>query len=192
MTDEADRPTADDTPEAPHHPPPRRLPAGWKGGVIVALLILVPLVYLCISFLQSRDAGRSKEESAEATGLVLGWPSRMQRRIYDIKPPMNVDPISFYEFNSWEKSSLYVEFTTNEAGLNAFMKWSDGHRSDLVEGYNPITHGQAKRVHWSFGDGSDWWGWSRPRPGAEPDLAVAVDLSDQTHPTVRVVSTTKF
>ncbi|MFC7220855.1 hypothetical protein ACFQLX_22235 [Streptomyces polyrhachis] len=178
----------DDTLPPPQ--PPRRLPSGWKGGAIIALLVLVPLAYLGISLLQSREAGRDKEQRAEATELTPGWPSRLQRRIYDVKPPMNVDPIAFYETNSWETSSLYVEFTTDAAGLTAFMKWSDGDRSDLVEGYNPITRKQAAAVGWDFGDGSGWWGWKRDRPGAEPDLAVAVDLSDPTRPEVRTVSTT--
>lgn len=55
--------------------------------LIIVLLIGVPAGYLVISANQSRDSGKDKEAKYSATGLTKGWPSKIQRRLYQVPIP---------------------------------------------------------------------------------------------------------
>ncbi|MEV6103658.1 hypothetical protein AB0M28_02960 [Streptomyces sp. NPDC051940] len=171
---------------------PRRLPPGWKGRTIIALLIGVPLVYLCISFLQSRDAGRDKAEKANATNLTDGWPTKVQRRIYEVPMPEKAGTVRHYETNSWKSSTLWVEFNTSPMKLPIFLKDAGTSEADLKKGYVPITKAQADKVGWDLNDGRTWWGTRIDRPGSGPDVEIAVSYDRFNHPAVRVVSTIDF
>ncbi|MGO4430651.1 hypothetical protein AB4Z54_70775, partial [Streptomyces sp. MCAF7] len=72
----------------------------WLKAVVVFLLITIPAGYMVISALQSRNSGEDKQENASATGLTAGWPSKVQRRIYDVWIPGYSDDVAFYESNS--------------------------------------------------------------------------------------------
>src|SRR5687767_13584159 len=127
--------TGDERPDLPHHsssaPDGRRQEGGedrrhrirrrFTTAVIIVLLIGIPAGYLMISAGQSRDSGKNKERKASATGLTDGWPSKVQRRIYELPIPHSSDQVAFYETNNWRTSRLYVEFRTTAKGLDAFL-----------------------------------------------------------------------
>lgn len=172
--------------------PPRRLPRHWLAYTIVGLLIVVPLIYLYISAMQSRDSGRDKAEKAGASTLTDEWPSRVQRRIYQVPIPARAGTVRFYETNSWKSSSLFVEFNTSPVKLGSFLKNAGSAESELKEGYVPITEEQAEVVGWNFDDGRTWHGVLVDRPDPGPDVAIAVSYDRVNHPAVRVVSTTEL
>lgn len=71
-------------------------------ATIIVLLIGIPVGYLLISAGQSRRAGQNKEAEASAQGLREGWPSRMQRRIFELPMPGNSLDVQYYETNNWK------------------------------------------------------------------------------------------
>ncbi|NGN66487.1 sugar kinase [Streptomyces sp. A7024] len=191
-------PAGPDQPHVPHqshpgrngsgpHPPERRVPRNWKSYTIIGLLILIPAVYLVISALQSRDAGRDKAEKSDAQGLEEGWPSKVQRRVYGVPIPAKSKDVASYETNKWGTSWLFVEFTTTDKKLDKFMKKVGSDTDELRNGEIPITKKQADVVGWSF-DKGDWYGVHVGQKGPKPELNIAVDLSSPKKPEVRVVS----
>lgn len=86
--------------------------------LIIVLLIGVPAGYLVISANQSRNSGKDKEEKYSATGLSEGWPSRVQRRIYQVPIPVPAYKVAYYETNNWRTSRLYVQFETTGENLD--------------------------------------------------------------------------
>ncbi|KUJ70904.1 hypothetical protein ACZ90_00940 [Streptomyces albus subsp. albus] len=166
--------------------PPRR---GWATALVIFLLIAIPAGYLVISAMQSRSSGEDKSESASATGLTEGWPTRVQRRIYDVWiPPYSAD-VAFYETNSWDTSAMYVQFITSAEGLDKFLATLDTDRSALRQGRITVDAEHAKKVGWRLGPGKDWAGLEVDQKDPEPTLDITVDLGNPRHPEVYLVST---
>ncbi|WPB90150.1 hypothetical protein [Streptomyces malaysiensis] len=166
--------------------PPRR----WLKALVVFLLIAIPAGYLVISALQSRNGGEDKAEAASAKGLSAGYPTRVQRRIYDVPVPPYSKKVAFYETNSWKVSSLYVQFVTDRDGLDAFLAKIGTRRSALAEGEVTITGDQAKKVGWQVGAaGHDWAGMVLKQKDPQPKLRITVKFDSPEHPKVYVVST---
>ncbi|EFL22413.1 probable secreted protein [Streptomyces himastatinicus ATCC 53653] len=166
--------------------PPRR----WLKAVIVFLLITIPAGYLAISAMQSRDGGSEKVQSAKAKGLSAGYPSRVQRRIYDIPVPQNSLKVASFETNSWKVSSLYVQFVTSRDGLDRFLAKLGTGPSALKKGAVTITDEQAKKVGWQVGAaGHDWSGMVIKQKEPQPKLRITVRNDNPAHPKVYVVST---
>ncbi|WP_432038040.1 hypothetical protein [Streptomyces cucumeris] len=178
-------------PESPGTPggddgPPRRR---WLKFLIVFLLITLPAGYGVISAIQSREGGENKEESASATGLTEGWPSRVQRRIYDVPIPAYSADVAYYETNSWDESSLYVQFITSPEGLNRFLTRAGTRPSALEDGEVTISAKEAKKVGWRLGSGDKWSGTVFEQKDPQPTLEITVNRDNPRHPKVYVVST---
>ncbi|OPF78533.1 hypothetical protein VT50_0219175 [Streptomyces antioxidans] len=167
-----------------------RRPRRWVKALAIFLLIAIPAGYLVISAIQSRNGGEDKAEAASATGLSAGYPTRVQRRIYDVPVPLYSKKVAFYETNSWKVSSLYVQFVTSRHGLDSFLTKLGTRRSALDEGEVTITKGQAKKVGWQVGaPGHDWAGMIIKRQDPQPKLRITVKFDNPVHPKVYVVST---
>lgn len=102
--------TAPDTERPPHRPRHR-----WLAAIVVVLLIAIPAGYLAMSAWQSRESGEDKARSASARALIYEWPSKVQRRIYDIPIPDGSTYVGYYETNAWQRSTMYVQFRTTPA-----------------------------------------------------------------------------
>ncbi|GGT21360.1 sugar kinase [Streptomyces chromofuscus] len=160
--------------------------------LIIVLLIGIPAGYLVISANQSRASGKDKEEKYSARGLTVGWPSKVQRRLYQVPIPHPANKVAWYETNNWKTSRLYVQFQTTHAGLDAFLADVGVTRGDLTKG--AITIGARDRhvTGWRFsGPGA--------RPGAhfglvhvqknpKPTQDIVVNTGNPTYPMVYVVS----
>lgn len=190
--------SADPRPSVPHQVP--QPPNAGRPGtattrrrlltlLVVVLLIGIPAGYLVISAEQSRDSGKDKARKAAATGLTSDWPSRVQRRIYDVPIPRYSRNVAFFETNTWKVSRLYVQFTTTDEGLDTFLHNIGTSRSDLRKDRSAITDRNAATVGWKLGSGSQWAGTAHPQPDPQPDHRIAVDLENPSRPTVYVVST---
>ncbi|RDD87669.1 sugar kinase [Streptomyces parvulus] len=156
----------------------------------IVLLIGVPAGYLVISANQSRDSGREKEAKYAATGMTRGWPSKLQRRIYELPVPVPSEKIAYYETNNWKTSRLYVQFQTTNAGLDAFLA-SLGLDRDALEKDRIAISDRAQRVTgWNFRSSSTWWGVVNEQRNPAPTQDVVVDLDDPDYPMVYVVSRT--
>ncbi|MEU1072005.1 MULTISPECIES: hypothetical protein [unclassified Streptomyces] len=161
----------------------------WVTAVIIVLLIGVPAGYLAISAGQSRDSGRDKESEASATGLQHDWPSKTQRRIYDVPVPDDATDVRYYETNSWKVSKLFVSFRTTAAGLAEFLKDSGSSTAALRPGAVAIGAADARKVGWTFASGHDWAGTRHAQKDPLPTQEITVDESDPDNPVVFVVST---
>lgn len=190
--------SADQRPAVPHQtpPPPGTVPPGnatlrrrLVTLLVVVLLIGIPAGYLVISAEQSRDSGKDKARKAAATGLTSDWPSRVQRRIYDVPIPRYSRNVAFYETNSWKVSRLYVQFTTTDEGLDTFLHNIGSSRSDLRKDRRAVTVKDAATVGWKIGSGSQWAAATHTQRDPQPDHRIAVDLENPSHPRVFVVST---
>ncbi|MES4902849.1 MULTISPECIES: hypothetical protein [unclassified Streptomyces] len=161
----------------------------WLKALVIFLLITIPAGYMVISALQSRNSGEDKQENAAATGLTEGWPSKVQRRIYDVWIPGYSDDVAFYESNSWETSSLYVQFVTSVQGLDRFLVRLGTDRAELKAGRITIGADDAKKVGWRVGGDEDWAGTVVKQKEPQPKLDITVDFDNRRHPKVYVVST---
>ncbi|MFI0815124.1 hypothetical protein ACH4TX_04600 [Streptomyces sp. NPDC021098] len=168
----------------------RRPRRRWLRAVIVFLLIAIPAGYLAISAMQSRDGGSEKVQAAKSKGLSAGYPSRVQRRIYDIPVPQHSRKVASFETNSWKVSSLYVQFVTSRDGLDRFLAKLGTSSSALEKGAVTITGEQAKKVGWHVGAaGHDWSGMVIKQKDPQPKLRITVRNDNPAHPKVYVVST---
>ncbi|MEU0474906.1 sugar kinase [Streptomyces olivaceus] len=158
--------------------------------ITIVLLIGVPAGYLAISAGQSRDSGRDKEAKYAATGMTRGWPSKLQRRIYEVPVPVPADKIAYYETNNWKTSRLYVQFETTAAGLDVFLAGLDLDRDALQK--DKVTIGdRAQRVTgWKFRESSTWWGVVNEQSDPAPTQDIVVDLDNPDYPMVYLVSHT--
>lgn len=179
--DEPSRP-----PEDPRHKAKRRA----LTLLIIVLLIGVPAGYLVISANQSRNSGKDKEQKYSATGLTAGWPSKVQRRLYQVPVPHPADQIAYYETNNWKTSRLYVQFRTNAAGLDSFLESMDVSRDDLRKGDLSIGARDRKITGWAFTGPGAWWGLTHKQKNPAPTQDVIVNLADPNFPMVYVVSRT--
>ncbi|WP_282701319.1 sugar kinase [Streptomyces sp. CC219B] len=162
--------------------------------LIIVLLIGVPAGYLVISANQSRNSGKDKEAKYSATGLTEGWPSKLQRRLYQVPVPHPANQVAYYETNNWKTSRLYVQFQTTHEGLDTFLADIGMRRDDLKEG--DITIGARDRAvtGWKFsGEGSRpgaYYGLVHKQENPAPTLDVVVNTGNPTYPMVYVVSRT--
>ncbi|OEV12763.1 hypothetical protein [Streptomyces nanshensis] len=172
----------------PHRPRHRLLTL-----LIVVLLIAVPGGYLVRSAFQSRDSGEDKERKAAATNLTYGWPSKVQRTVYDVPLPSKSSHYAFYEANSWQTSSLYVQFRLPEKRLDDFLDDVGTSESALRDGKVTISGKHAQKVGWDLGkEGHEYAGTVFRQKKNQPDVAITVDRSYKGMPRVYVVSTVKF
>ncbi|MFE0515141.1 sugar kinase [Streptomyces sp. NPDC058964] len=158
--------------------------------LIIVLLIGVPAGYLVISANQSRNSGKDKEQKYSATGLTAGWPSRVQRRLYQVPVPHPADEIAYYETNNWKTSRLYVQFRTSGAGLDSFLESMGLSRDDLKKDDIAIGARDRKITGWSFTGPGPWWGLAHTQKNPAPTQDVVVNLADPNFPMVYVVSRT--
>ncbi|MFE0208452.1 sugar kinase [Streptomyces sp. NPDC058985] len=156
----------------------------------IVLLIGVPAGYLVISANQSRDSGRQKEAKYAATGMTRGWPSKLQRRIYELPVPVPSEKIAYYETNNWKTSRLYVQFQTTNAGLDAFLAGLGIDRDALEKDRIAISDRAQRVTGWNFRASSTWWGVVNEQRNPAPTQDVVVDLDDPDYPMVYVVSRT--
>ncbi|CAM5245765.1 MULTISPECIES: sugar kinase [Streptomyces] len=158
--------------------------------LIIVLLIGVPAGYLVISANQSRDSGKDKEAKYSATGLTPGWPSKVQRRLYQVAVPHPADDIAYYETNNWKTSRLYVQFRTNPAGLDSFLQAMGVRRDQLKKDDIAVGERDRKVSGWTFDGTGPWWGLTHEQKNPAPTQDVVVNLSDPAYPMVFVVSRT--
>ncbi|GHE01048.1 sugar kinase [Streptomyces alanosinicus] len=158
--------------------------------LIIGLLIGVPAGYLVISANQSRNSGKDKEAKYSATGLVAGYPSKVQRRLYQVSVPHPADYVAFYETNNWKTSRLYVQFRTNAAGLDSFLQTIRTGRDKLKKDDISIGARDQKVSGWHFTGPGPWWGLTHAQKNPAPTQDVVVNMSDPSNPMVYVVSRT--
>ncbi|OLZ67569.1 sugar kinase [Streptomyces sp. IMTB 2501] len=158
--------------------------------LIIGLLIGVPAGYLVISANQSRNSGKDKEAKYSATGLSAGWPSKVQRRLYQVTVPHPADHVAYYETNNWKTSRLYMQFSTNPAGLDSFLEIMGTRRDQLKKDDITIGARDRKVSGWHFTGPGPWWGLTHAQKNPAPTQDVVVNLSDPDNPMVYVVSRT--
>ncbi|TJZ54609.1 hypothetical protein FCH28_16090 [Streptomyces piniterrae] len=176
----------------PAVPPRVKRGRTWLSALIIFLLIAIPAGYIVISAEQSRDSGEGKEQEAAATGLTNAFPSRVQQRIYNVPVPLGSTPVYYYETNSWQTSSLFVQFRTNDWGLDHYLKSIGSSTADLKKGKATITPGQAAKVGWDFGIDAPWAGTTARMKAPHPSQQIMVSFDEPGHPVVYTVSTVKF
>ncbi|MDH6213372.1 sugar kinase [Streptomyces pseudovenezuelae] len=160
--------------------------------LIIVLLIGVPAGYLMISADQSRQSGKDKEDKYSATGLREGWPSKVQRRLYQVPIPHPSNQVAYYETNNWKTSRLYAQFQTTNAGLDAFLKDMGVTRADLKKGHITIGERDRKVTGWKFAGpgarGGDSFGLAHKQKNPKPTQDVIVNTQNAMYPMVYVVS----
>lgn len=188
----------------PRQPPPAAdepRPAEDRGHVIrrraltlliIVLLIGIPAGYLVISANQSRDSGKDKEAKYSATGLTVGWPSKVQRRLYQIPIPSHSRNVAYYETNNYKVSRLYAQFLTSNDGLDEFLDEVDAGYSvgDLATDDIAISKRDRRIAGWDFTGPGPWYGLTHHQDDPSPTQTVVVNRSNPDHPMVYVVSTT--
>jgi hypothetical protein len=158
--------------------------------LIIGLLIGVPAGYLVISANQSRDSGKDKEEKYSATGLTPHWPSKVQRRLYQIPVPDWSYNVAYYETNNWKTSRLYVQFQTADANLDWFFKTMGVSRDELKRDAVTISARDQKVTGWDFTGPGPWYGFTHKQKNPAPTQDVVMNMSDPANPFVYVVSRT--
>ncbi|RMB80654.1 sugar kinase [Streptomyces shenzhenensis] len=179
-----------DTPERPVESPGRKARRRSLTLLIIVLLIGVPAGYLMISAAQSRDSGKDKEAKYSSTGLAAGWPSKVQRRLYQVNVPHPADQLAYYETNNWKTSRLYVQFRTTVAGLDSYLQALGMERADLKPDDLAIGDRDQKITGWDFTGPGPWSGFTLKQKNPAPSQDVIVNMSDPTFPMVYVVSRT--
>ncbi|WP_217143233.1 sugar kinase [Streptomyces sp. AC627_RSS907] len=186
-------------PEEPGHPDEPGPPAEDRWHMIrrraltlliIVLLIGIPAGYLVISANQSRDSGRQKEAKYAATGMTEGWPSKLQRRIYEVPVPVPSEEVAYYETNNWRTSRLYVQFETTVAGLDAFLAGLGLDRDALRPQKIAISDRAQQVTGWEFGGPGPWWGLVHEQRDPAPTQDVVVNMANPDYPMVYVVSHT--
>ncbi|MFF9813575.1 sugar kinase [Streptomyces sp. NPDC014006] len=158
--------------------------------LIIVLLIGVPAGYLVISANQSRDSGKDKEAKYSATGLTAGWPSSVQRRLYQVPIPRQSYEVAYYETNNWKTSRLYVQFQTSAANVDNFLRWIGAHRGELRPNDIAISDRDQKVTGWKFSGPGPWSGLVHEQKNPAPTQDIVVNTADPDHPMVYVVSRT--
>ncbi|MFI8090656.1 sugar kinase [Streptomyces sp. NPDC086080] len=158
--------------------------------LIIVLLIGVPAGYLVISANQSRASGKDKAAKYSATGLTEGWPSKVQRRIYQVPIPHPAWWVASYETNNWRTSRLYVEFETTDAGLSAFLATMGVPESELKRDHITIGARDREVTDWTFDGPGTWSGLVHEQKDPAPTHDVVVNHDKPGYPWVYVVSRT--
>ncbi|MFD1274620.1 sugar kinase [Streptomyces kaempferi] len=179
-----------DEPRRPPEDPRHKFRRRALTLLIIVLLIGVPAGYLVISANQSRDSGKQKEDKYSATGLTAGWPSKVQRRLYQVEIPHPAAKVAFYETNNWKTSRLYAQFQLTNAGLDTFLASLGADRQALTKDDIAIGARDQKVTGWNFSVPGQWWGFTRKQKDPAPTQDVVVNLANPTFPMVYVVSRT--
>ncbi|OON81662.1 sugar kinase [Streptomyces tsukubensis] len=158
--------------------------------LIIVLLIGVPAGYLLISAAQSRDSGRDKEDKYSATGLTAGWPSKVQRRVYEVPITHYSKFVAYYETNNWKTSRLYVQFQTSNHGLRLFLSRVGTTEAALHNGRITIKDRDKKITGWDFSGPGPFKGLTHEQKDPRPTQDITVDRSDPKRAMVYVVSET--
>ena len=193
MTAAASLPRQSSPPDEPSRPPEDRGHMIRRRALtllIIGLLIGVPAGYLIISANQSRNSGKDKEAQYAATGLVHDWPSRVQRRLYQVYIPLDATGVAYYETNNWKTSRLYVEFNTTAAGLTQFLGHVKATPASLKKGDITISERDQHVARWNFKGPGTWYGIVHEQRNPAPSLDIMVNLARPQHPAVYVVSRT--
>lgn len=190
MTDTDLHPLHDDP--HPAQPPRVKRRRPLLTALIVFLLIAIPAGYIVISAEQSRDSGEGKEAEAAATGLTNAFPTKVQQRIYNVPVPIGSTPVYYYETNSWQTSSLFVQFRTNDWGLEHYLNAVGTSTAALKKQQHTIPPGQASKVGWDFDDDLPWAGTTTTDRAPRPSQRIMVSYDEPGHPVVYTVSTVKF
>ncbi|WP_030378252.1 MULTISPECIES: hypothetical protein [unclassified Streptomyces] len=156
----------------------------------IVLLIGVPAGYLVISANQSRDSGKDKEEKWSATGLTAGWPSRVQRRLYQVPIPPYSRDVAYYETNNWKTSRLYTQFLTSNEGLERFLRETGTNAAALKQDDIAIGTRDQRVIGWDFSGPGPWYGLVHKQKAPAPTHDIVVNRSNPKHPMVYVVSRT--
>jgi hypothetical protein len=164
----------------------------WARWLVTALLVVIPAGYVVLAAGQSHSPQAARELKAEMAGLVRDTPAGVQRRIYQLPIPSGVAQPAYFELNSWQKSSLYVQFTTTAGGLDTFLAQLGISRAALEKGHPAITPEQAKRVGWSFLPRHDWDGVRLAGAAGKPGHDITVNMDNPDAPVVYTVSTISF
>ncbi|MEV7521930.1 hypothetical protein [Streptomyces sp. NPDC091371] len=177
---------------APHPAEDRRhvVRRRWITAIIIVLLIGVPAGYLAISTQQSRESGRDKAARVGASTVRPGWPSKVQRSIYEVPIPPKAWRVGFLETNNWRTSRLFTAFSVTPADLDAFLTSVGTSRDALTQGEISISPHDSEVAGWSWSPKSNWYGTSLDQPNPRPTRDIMVDLTDPEVPKVYVVSTT--
>ncbi|WP_328493090.1 sugar kinase [Streptomyces sp. NBC_00414] len=179
-----------DEPSRPPEEPGHRIRRRALTLLIIVLLIGVPAGYLVISANQSRDSGKDKEAKYSATGLTPGWPSRVQRRLYQVPIPGYSAEVAYYETNNWKTSRLYVQFLTSDEGLEKFLRTIGTSLDALEKDEIAISARDRRVVGWEFTGPGPWSGLNHERKNPTPTHHIVVDWAKPGHPMVYVVSRT--
>lgn len=162
----------------------------WITAIIILLLVGVPAGYLAVSAQQSRQSGRDKAAKIGATKVRPGWPSKVQRSIYEVPIPPKAWRVGFLETNNWRTSRLFTQFAVTPDDLDAFLAGAGTSRAALNPGEVAISPHDAEVAGWSWSPKSQWYGITLEQPNPRPTRDITVDLTDPEHPRVYVVSTT--
>ncbi|MGW2841127.1 hypothetical protein ACWCWD_25445 [Streptomyces sp. NPDC001493] len=157
-------------------------------ATIIVLLIGIPAGYLLVSAGQSRASGKDKEAEAAAQGLRASWPSRMQRRIFEVPVPGNATGVQYYETNNWKASRMYLKFRTTSAGLDRFLSGMGTDRTALKTGKVTISQRDIRITDWNFWSGASWAGTTHRNKDPRPTQNITVNMTDPASPVVYVVS----
>lgn len=141
----------------------------WITAIIILLLVGVPAGYLAVSAQQSRESGRDKAAKVGATKVRPGWPSKVQRSIYEVPIPPKAWRVGFLETNNWRTSRLYVQFAVTPADLDSFLAEVGTGRAEMtrevsVGGTTPRSRAGAGARR-TPGTAPLWSSRTRARPG---------------------------
>lgn len=170
--------------------PPRRPPRRWVLAVVIFLLVAIPAGYIALSAYQSRDSGEEKGRAASVRAMIYEWPSKVQRRIYDVPIPDGVTYVGHYETNTWDSSTMYVQFRATPEQLGLFLEELGTTRGELNEGTVTVPRHHADTVGWVLDDPSRVYaGTIVQQSPEEPEVAVTVDVTHEARPRIYVAST---
>ena len=182
--------TTDQPPDgrrAPRPPPVRRV----TDALIILLLIGVPAGYLVISAEQSRDSGQDKEPEYRRHRPDQCLPLQGPAAHLQVPVPA-APPGHYYETNNWKTSSLYVQFRTNEWGLEHYLAAVGTSTAALKKDQKTIPPGQANKVGWDLTADGPWSGTTTTDRAPHPNQRIMVNYDEPGHPVVYTVSTVKF
>ena len=107
--------------------------------------------------------------------------------------PIGSTPVYYYETNSWQTSPLFVQFRTNEWGLEHYLNAVGTSTAALKKDQTTIPPGQASKVGWDFAtDDLPWAGTTTTDRAPHPSQRIMVNYDEPGHPVVYTVSTVKF
>ncbi|MFJ6480146.1 MULTISPECIES: hypothetical protein [unclassified Streptomyces] len=161
----------------------------WITAIIILLLVGVPAGYLAISTQQSRESGRDKAAKVGASTVRPGWPSKVQRSIYEVPVPDKAWRVGFLETNNWRTSRLYVQFAVTPPELDGFLSSLGISREDLTPGVSVSAH-DTSIAGWDWKPQTPWLGTTLEQDDPRPTRDITVDLTDPKVSKVYVVSST--